>query len=70
MLLSCVQLYDPYSTPGSSARGILQAKTLEWVTIPFSRGSTQPRDQTWVPALQVNSLPSESPGKPHNIDDH
>ena len=29
-------------------RGILQAKILEWVTIPFSRGSSQPRDQTHV----------------------
>ena len=30
--------------PGSSVRGILQAKTLKWVAIPFSRGSSQPRD--------------------------
>ncbi|KAM9667727.1 uncharacterized protein ACBT57_007552 [Dama dama] len=28
--------------------GILQARILEWVVIPFSRGSSQPRDQTWV----------------------
>ena len=32
------------SPPGSSVRGILQARILEWVTIPFSRGSSQPRD--------------------------
>ena len=31
---------------GSSVRGILQARILEWVTISFSRGSSQPRDQT------------------------
>ena len=28
--------------------GILQAKILEWVAMPFSRGSSQPRDQTQV----------------------
>ena len=28
--------------------GILQARIMEWVAIPFSRGSSQPRDQTWV----------------------
>ena len=32
--------------PGSSVHGILQAKILEWVAISFSRGSSQPRDQT------------------------
>ena len=30
--------------PGSTVRGILQAKILEWVAVPFSRGSSQPRD--------------------------
>ena len=30
--------------PGSSVRGILQARVLEWVAISFSRGSSQPRD--------------------------
>ena len=34
--------------PGSSIHGILQAWILEWVAIPFSRGSSWPRDQTWV----------------------
>ena len=43
------------SPPGSSVHGILQARILEWVTVPFSRGSSQPRS----PALQVNSLPAE-----------
>ena len=36
------------SLPSSSAHGILQARILEWVEIPFSRGSSTPRDQTWV----------------------
>jgi len=34
--------------PGSSVRGILQARILEWGAIPFSRGSSQPRDETQV----------------------
>ena len=36
------------SLPGSSVHGILQARILEWVAVPFSRGSSQPRDQTQV----------------------
>ena len=36
------------SLPRSSIHGIFQAKVLEWVAISFSRGSSQPRDQTWV----------------------
>ena len=50
------------SLPGSSVHGILQARILEWVAIPFSRGSSQPREGS--PTLQVDSLSSESPGKP------
>ena len=43
-------LCDPLncSPPGSSVHGILQARVREWVAIPFSRGSSQPRDQIWV----------------------
>ena len=36
------------SLPGSCVHGILQARTLEWVAIPLSKGSSQPRDQTQV----------------------
>ena len=39
------------SLPGSSVRGILQARILEWVAIPFSWGSSQPRDQTQVSCI-------------------
>ena len=39
------------SPPGSSVHEILQARILEWVAIPFSRGSSQPRDQTWVSCI-------------------
>ena len=37
-----------YSPPGSSAHGILQTAILEWVTLPFSKGFSQPRDRTQV----------------------
>ena len=37
-----------YGPPGSSVHGILEARTLEWVAIPFSRGSSQPKDETCV----------------------
>ena len=110
---SCLTLCDPMdrgawqsscSPPGSSVHGILQARIVEWVAMPSSRGSSQPRDQTQVshlvggfftiwatreaqeywrgyptpspgdlrfpgielgsPALQVDPLPAELPGKP------
>ena len=35
--------------PGSSVCGILQARILEWVAVPFSRGPSQPRDWTRIP---------------------
>ena len=63
---SCLTLCDPVdcSPPGSSVHGILQARILEWVTISFSRESSQPRDQTGFPALEADALTSEPPGKP------
>ena len=53
---SCLTLWDPmnFSLPGFSVHGILQARILEWVDIPFSR----------FPALQANSLLSEPSGRP------
>ena len=49
-LQSCPTLCDTMdcNLPGSSIYGILQARLLEWVAMTFSRGSSQPRDQTWV----------------------
>ena len=49
------------SPPGSSLHGILQARILEWISNSFSRGSSQPRDWPWSPALQADSLVSEPP---------
>ena len=50
---SCLTLCDPMdcSPPGSSVYGILQARILEWVAFPFSRGSSQPRDRAWVSGI-------------------
>ena len=47
-----------------TVHGILQAKLLEGVAIPFFRESSQPRDQTEVSHMQADSLPAEPPGKP------
>ena len=59
--LSCVW---PFVTPRTVARqaplsmGILQARILEWVAMPFSRGSTQLGDRTQVSRIAAYSLPS------------
>ena len=57
----CAQLYptlcDPLncSPPGSSIHVILQARILEWVAMPSSRGSSQPRYQSWVSCISLLS---------------
>ena len=50
---SCLTLCDPVdgSPPGSSVRRILQARTLEWIATPFSRGPSLPRDRTRVSCM-------------------
>ena len=53
-----------YSPPGSSLHGILQARILEWVAIPFSRGSSQTRDQIQVSCVRGRFFPTEPLGKP------
>ena len=47
---SCLILCDlmAFSPPGFSVHGISQARIMQWVAISFSRGSSQPRDQTQV----------------------
>ena len=74
LLQSCLTLCSPMdcSLPGSSVHGILQARILEWVAMPSSRGSFQPRDQTCISSVylhqQVGSLILALPGKP--LTDH
>ena len=52
-LQACATFWDPMdcSLPGSSVHGILRARILVWVAISFSRGSSQPRDRTWVSCI-------------------
>ena len=46
LLQSCPTLCEPIdgSPPGPTVPGILQARILDWLAVPFSRGSSQPRD--------------------------
>ena len=50
------------SPPGSSVHGILQARILEWVAMPSSRVSFQPRDQIWVSNIAGGFFTTEPPG--------
>ena len=67
---SVVWLCDPVdpSPPGSSVHGIFQARVLEWVALPFSRASSQPRDWTHISCIswhwQTDSLPLYHLGSP------
>ena len=56
---SCLTLCDPMSCspPDSSVHGILQTRILEWVAMPSSRGSSQPRDRTQVSCI-AGGLPT------------
>ena len=58
---SCPALFDPLdcSPPGSSFHGTLQVRILEWVAITFSKGSSLPRDRTWVSRIAGRFLLSE-----------
>ena len=55
---SCLTLCDPMdcSLSGSSVHGIFQARVLEWIAISFSRGSSQPRNQTQISCIAGRCL--------------
>ena len=56
-----------YSPPGSSVQVILQARILEWVAMPSSRGSSRPREWTHILHLlhpPARSVPLVPPGRP------
>ena len=71
-----------YSPSGSSVHGILQARILEWVAMPFSRTSSWPQGQTPVSCISCIGncfffcffcfffLPLLPPGKPPNSNNH
>ena len=52
-LQSCLTLCNPVdcNLPGSSVHGILQARVLEWTTMPFFRGSSWPRNRTCISCI-------------------
>ena len=65
----CPTLCNPVdcSPPGSSVHGISQSRILEWIPIPFSRGSSWPRDQTCVSCLACGFFTTVPPGKPTKV---
>ena len=63
VMSSALRPHGLYSLPGSSIHEILQARILEWVSIPFSRDLPNPGINPGTPALQADSLPSEPPRK-------
>ena len=56
-----------YRAPGSSVHGILQARILEWVAIPFSMVSNRPRDQTWVSSIAGRFFTIWATGRLHEF---
>ena len=62
----CLTLCDPMdcSLLGSSVHGTPQARILEWVSIPFSKGSFQPRDWIQVSCIAGRFFTAEPPRKP------
>ena len=67
---SCSSLCNPIDCrlPGPSAHGIYQERRLEWVVIPFSRHLPDTGIELGSPALQADSVPSESKGMPQNFE--
>ena len=65
----CPTLCDPtdFSLPGFSVHGIFQTRVLEWVAISFSRGSSRPRDGTWVSHIVGRCFYRLSQGSPYNL---
>ena len=55
-----------YCPPGSSVRGILQARILKWVAFLSPGDLPNPGIDPGSPTLQADALPSEPPGKPQN----
>ena len=52
------------SSPDSSVHGISQGRILEWIAISFSRGSSQPRDQThWLPTALASGFFTTEPSE-------
>ena len=63
----CPTLCDPMDY---GVHGILQARTLEWVAFPFSRGSSQPRDRTQVSRIAGRFFTSWATREAHMKNNH
>ena len=61
---SCPTLCDPMDPQTPLSMGILQARILEWVAMPSSRGFFDPRFKPTSPALAGRLFTTEPPGKP------
>ena len=66
--LPCPSVHDlmDCSLPGSSVYGILQATILKWEAIPFSRGSSPPRDWTHISMYSRQIFSLNHQGSPQN----
>ena len=62
---SCLTLWDPmdYSLPGSSSMGFSRQEYKNGLLCPTSRGSSPPRDRTWVCCITDRFFTAEPPGK-------
>ena len=60
---SCSMVGDPMDY---TVHGILQARILEWVAFPYSRGSPKPGNKPRYPTMKADSVTAEPPGKPKN----
>ena len=67
----CPTLCDPMngSMLGSSVHGVLHARILEWIAVPFPEDPLYPGIEPGSPALQAGSLPSEPPGNGHEFEE-
>ena len=71
LLQLCPALYDPWTVAHQAplTMGILQARILEWIATPSSRGSSRPRDwicTSWVSCITGGFSIPEPPEKPHS----
>ena len=71
--VSCSAMFDPLGPidcgpPGSSVHGSLQARTLEWVAMPSSRGSSNPGIKPTSPALSGEFFTMSHQGSPEQLD--
>ena len=71
-LQSCLILCDSvdHSPPGYSVHGIFQARILEWVAMPSSRGTSRPSNRNQVSCIAGGFFTTEPLGKPQGLNDN